>query len=167
MSRLSSDLGLDTFVRERDDLIALAWSIVGHSDVAEDLVQESWLKWGSHRYPADRARPIFRTIVANLARDWHRRRGRESACLAAYELTRDQAPDTERVVIAREELLRVAEALKVLPDRTLLAFKLHRLHGMTYKQIAVRLDVCPARAYQLVTKALAHAAMELDRDETG
>lgn len=160
----TKQLDLATFLGERDDLIALAKSVVGHHDVAEDVVQDSWIRWHQSDYPADRAKPILRRMVANLARDWWRWNKRTGAIFGTYEIMAQRSsPDTERVVVARQEIQIVVEALKKLPERTFLAFKWYRLDGLTYRQIAERLDVCPARAYQLVTQALARIAMQLDR----
>lgn len=162
MTDSKADIGLSEFTVERDDLLALARSVVGHGDVAEDIVQDSWIRWSQHSYPVDRSKPILRKIVANLARDWLRKKKRERAGLFATSLLEETAPDAERIVIARQDLARAVRALKRLPKRTLLAFKMRRLEGLTYVEIGRHLDVSPARAYQLATKALARVAMEFD-----
>lgn len=155
--------GLSTFLDEREDLIALAHSVVGHYDVAEEIVQDSWIRWHRSDYPAERAKPIMRRMVSNLARDWWRRQKRSVAAFGTYEvLVHGATLDGERIVVARQEVEMVVKALKTLPERTFLAFKWYRLDGLTFREIAKRLDVCPARAYQLVTQALARVAMQLD-----
>ncbi|MEM7058832.1 MAG: sigma-70 family RNA polymerase sigma factor [Pseudomonadota bacterium] len=158
-------IGLDTFVQDRDSLIALAKSFVRSSAIAEELVQDSWLRWHGRHYPAEKAAPILRRIVRNLALDWHRRQKSERSGLEAQKLTIADAPDSETVVMARQELLAVARVLAELPDRTLTAFRMYRLEGRTYAEIARHLDIVPSRAHQLVRNALVHMALRLtDQD---
>lgn len=157
-----ADTALASYLRERSELLALARSVVGRADIAEDIVQDSWIRWDRHDYPADRAKPIFRKIVANLARDWLRKASREHDRVATATHAAEAEPDTERTVIARQELRTVIKALRKLPQRTFLAFKMRRLEGLTYEEIGARLGVNASRAYQLSTKALARIAMELD-----
>lgn len=94
MSEQTVDPGLRCFVDDRDRLIAIACRIVDSRAVAEELVQESWLRWDARDYPADKAAPIFRSIVANLARDWRRRQRTESTITG----TLPDAPWTTRAM---------------------------------------------------------------------
>lgn len=159
-----SDLepGLAAFIDNREKLVALASSIVGNSAVAEELVQDSWLRWNSHDYAQDKARPIFMQIVANLSRDWLRRQKSERSYLQFLNLADDAAPDTERVVISRQDLALVVDALQELPERTVDAFYMNRIGSLTFKQISVRLDISTARAHQLVRNALVHLSLRLE-----
>ncbi|MEM6481987.1 MAG: RNA polymerase sigma factor [Pseudomonadota bacterium] len=162
MADNKADIGLSEFLGERDDLLALARSIVGQADMAEDIVQDSWIRWSQHNYPVERAKPFLRKIVANLGRDWLRKTKREADGLCAASLISEKVPDTERIIIGRQELLRVIAALKSLPTRTFIAFKMRRLDGASYTEIGNQLGVSSARACQLATKALARIAIELD-----
>lgn len=154
-----ADCGLQCFLKERDDLVALARSVVGHTDIAEDIVQDSWIRWSCKSYPARDAIPIFRRIVANLAKDWYRRRRTEQRGLATEGLLQDDALDAERVYMARQELALVVAILRELPDRTLIAFRMHRLDGKTYAEIGLHLGVGTTRVHQMVHKALVHVAI--------
>lgn len=144
---------LSTFINRRHDLVALANAVVKNHAVAEELVQDSWLKWCSKAYAEADAEPIFKRIVLNLAKDWHRKQKREWARFETYSVVLDNAPDTERVVIARQDLINVIKAMEVLPDRPLHAFRLSRVEGLTYPQIAERMGVATSTAYSLVTQA--------------
>lgn len=158
----SVDTSLDAYLRERGDLIALARSIVGSTHVAEELVQESWLRWAGRGYPADKSVPIFRRIVANLSKDWRRGQKVEQLGLLSYGLEPDQSIDAERVVMARQELAEIAAILSELPERTLIAFRMHRLEGKTYAQIGAHLGVGTTRVHQLLQNALVHVALRRD-----
>lgn len=154
--------GAACFIGERTDLIALACSIVGCSATAEDLVQESWIRWQGRAYPEESARPIFRRIVVNLARDWHRKEKRAQIRLRSLYPIAETALDSEHIVITRDDLARAIVALRELPDRTLTAFRMHRLENLTYQDIASHLGVSTPRAFQLVRQALVHIALRLD-----
>lgn len=155
------DPGLKNFVDDRDRLIAIACRIVDSRAVAEELVQESWLRWDARNYPADKATPIFRSIVANLARDWRRRHRTEAAITEALPRAEDDTGDAERIVMAREELRKITRALQELDPRVVTAFRLHRIEGLTMAQIAERLDTVPSRVHAYVVKALAHITCRL------
>lgn len=156
------NLAADVFIHEREDLLAIARSVVGQLETAEDLVQESWLRWDASDYPPDQAKPIFVRIIKNLAADWHRRRKVEAKNYSAHALTRGETPDTERIVIARDQVRRIAAALAELPEPTVAAFKMSRVDGLTYAEIGQRLGVSKASAYRMVAQALVRIVMQLD-----
>lgn len=153
--------GLRNFVDDRDRLIAIACRIVGSRAVAEELVQESWLRWDQRAYPAEKAGPIFRSIVANLARDWRRRQATETMIVEAFPEPADDPRDAERILIARQEVRKLVRALDELEPRVVTAFRLHRVEGMTMAQIAGVLDTVPSRVHAHVVKALTHLTCRL------
>lgn len=153
--------GLRSFMDDRDMLIAIACRIVDSRAVAEELVQESWLRWDGRSYPAQKAKPIFRRIVANLARDWRRRHSVETMIVDALPEGTDDPRDGERIVIARQEVRKVVRALDELDPRVVSAFRLHRVEGMTMTQIAELLDTVPSRVHAYIVKALAHITTRL------
>ncbi|MEM9247738.1 MAG: sigma-70 family RNA polymerase sigma factor [Pseudomonadota bacterium] len=153
---------MQTFVTERDTLIATACRIVNNRAVAEDLVQESWLRWASKPYQPTQIRPILLQIIRNLSIDWLRRQQTERTGNAELSRWTDDGPDTERIVIARQELRCVVRALQKLPARTLTAFRLRRLDGLTYKEIGRRLGISEASAYRLVADALLQVILAMD-----
>ncbi|MEM1162360.1 MAG: sigma-70 family RNA polymerase sigma factor [Pseudomonadota bacterium] len=163
MAREMSDPALTAFVKDRDDLIVVACSVVGNVHVAEDLVQDCWLRWSQREYPAHQARPILMRIVKNLAIDWHRRRRLEFGALEAHRLLQDAPPDAERVVNGRQRLAVVVRALQELPARTLFAFRCARVENLTLKETGKRLGVSESRASQLVADAIVHISGALDR----
>lgn len=157
-----SDKGLKAFVDERSTLMAVACRYVDSPAVAEELVQESWLRWHAKEYKPDQIRPILLQIVRNLSIDWLRRQKTERVGLAELLERSDDVPDTERVVIARQELRCVIRALQRLPKKTLKAFRWRRLEHLTYKDIGRRLGVSEAGAYRLVADALFQVILALD-----
>ncbi|MEM9044225.1 MAG: sigma-70 family RNA polymerase sigma factor [Pseudomonadota bacterium] len=156
-----ADEALSSFVEDREFLIAAACRIVENRAIAEELVQDSWLRWQQRTYPAYEARPILRSIVANLARDWLRRQKTERDYLNRQVTWDDDKRDAERILIARQDLRCIVEALDRLPERTVTAFRMSRIDGLTYAQIAERLDTVPSRVHGYVAKALAQVTLSL------
>ena len=152
---------LTTFVEDRETLISVACRIVESRADAEELVQESWLRWAQKEYAAHDANPVFRRIVSNLAFDWVRRRRTEAIVLRQTTRLEQDPRDAERVILAREDLRRMVEAVNTLPPRTVKAFRLSRLEGKTYAEIARELDTVPSRVHGYVVKALATIAVIL------
>ena len=70
-------------------------------------------------------------------------------------------PSAETVLVSREELRTLAAALAELPERTRLAFNMHRLQGRPLREVADRLDISITRAQQLVKAAMIHGAKRL------
>lgn len=155
------DLALKTFLEERDRLISIACRVVENRAIAEDLVQDSWLRWHRKSYPADRALPIFRRIVTNLALDWRRARQAEQRLLSDLCQGEAMAASSEEIAIAREELRRVIAALGRLPKRTVTAFRLRFIDGRTYAEIGRRLGVSVSRAHALAEDALVEITIAL------
>lgn len=153
---------VDMFVYEREKLIAIACRYVESPSVAEELVQESWLRWNAKSYQPDQVRPILLQIIRNLSIDWLRRQKTERSSLAEFAEHKDEAPDTERVVIARQQLRCVVHALQIMPERTRSAFRMRRLDNLTYKEIGHRLGTSEAGAYRLVADGLFRVIVEMN-----
>lgn len=149
------------FLEERENLIAIARSIVRDHAIAEELVQESWLRWHKHDYPEIKARSVFRRIVANLAKDTFRRRQRERELLGFVDWHGLSAPDSERIYIARQDLLVAVRALQELPARTVKAYRMHCMDGMTCAEIGRSLNLSRSRAHALVEDAIVHVTIRL------
>lgn len=158
-----SDQAVGTFIEERERLVALACSIVRDQAIAEDIVQESWIRWTGRNYSAHGARPIFRRIVMNLARDWYRRSKTEMEVMNTQRLLFSSSFDSERIVFARLEVIAVARAVAHLPDRTRHAFRMHRIEGLGYAEIGKRLSISPSTAFAHVENALVALVLATDQ----
>lgn len=133
---------------------------VGSNEV-EDLVQEVFLKMqargaGAKERPENIEGYLFKT-AANVLITHHRRR-------ASQGWTRfdplDGYPDPlddlspERVLIGRQAIDHVAEALRRLPPRARQAFLLHRFEELTYPLIAARMGVSVKAVEALIARAM-------------
>lgn len=160
---------LSLFVAHRPALIAYASSITGNRTLAEDLVQEAWLRFdeASKGRFLDDAKGYLYRIVRNLALDGRRRAVREGRLIAhgAYDRTAETCPDDtptpETIALYRDEVQCVMEAMAELPERTRVAFEMHRFGGAKLKEIAAFLGISVSLAQLLVTDAAEHCKERL------
>jgi RNA polymerase sigma factor (sigma-70 family) len=177
VSSNSNPLLLNLYLTHRSALINYATKIVGSRVWAEDIVQDAYLRiaaMGPDQPPvvdSSNQRPIAHPvaylyrIVRNLAADWSRRRSTESIeglSADAIDTMAAVSPSPEHELIYRQQIQLLAEALTELPERTQIAFAMHRLGGFTLQAIADHLGISVTLAHQLVRSALSHFAERLD-----
>jgi RNA polymerase sigma factor (sigma-70 family) len=172
----SNTVLLDLYIAHRSALISYATRIVGSRVPAEDIVQDAYLRIAAldpndgQSFDPDIesqiAHPVayLYRIVRNLAADWSRRRVTESVAGESAEIINSvdgQTPSPEHELIYRQQVRRLAEALSELPERTQIAFAMHRLGGYTLQAIAGHLGISVTLTHQLVRNALTHCAERL------
>ncbi len=139
--------------------------LVGDSDLASDVVQESFVRLLEHPLPADEVRRWLFTVATNLVRDDARMRTRRQRLLTERYDRSDMAGDPAEVpdeMLSRSE--RVAAARKALEqlsprDRQML---LMREEGFRYSEIAEVIDVAPGSVGTLLARALRRFADAMD-----
>lgn len=156
------------FIEHRGSLVSYAEHLVGSRAQAEDLVQEAWLRFEEatrQRFLDEPLSYLYR-IVRNLALDGqretarHRRLLREGA-LDSSALVGGSSPTPELVALYKDELRFLNEALAELPERTRIAFEMHRLGGCKLREIAAYLGISLPLAHTLVADALEHCRERL------
>lgn len=163
---------LKLYLAHRSALVDYATPLTGNRAQAEDVVQEAYFRFVPQREggaaTADNPLAYLYRIVRNLALDLIRRNGAESRREAQIALMDAglTMPGLDEVFVHREELRRAAAALAELPDRTRLAFELHRFHEQTFHQIADRLGISITTAHRLVRDAVVHVTRRLAADES-
>lgn len=159
------------FIEHRRSLVDYAAAILGSRAQAEDVVQEAYIRFStaSGRVAAE-GQPIgnplgyLYAIVRNLALTWARRSTLETPVSnGSVEIASvaSDMPSAETVLVHRDELRTLAAALVELPERTRLAFNMHRLEGRPLREVADRLGISVTRAQQLVKAAMIHGARRL------
>ena len=160
---------LDIFVTHRRALLNYASSIVGSRSRAEDVVQEALLRFheaSKGRLLEDSTSYLFR-IVRNLALDGRLRMKRESLIItdddfeAAANAWTDSVASPETVALYKDEYALVMDALAQLPERTRMAFEMHRFGGAKLREIAEALDISLPLAHRLVADAVQHCKEQL------
>ncbi len=167
LSKNSTALSL--FVTHRQALVEYANSITGNRALAEDIVQEAWLRFDAasrDRFLEDAKGYLYR-IVRNLALDGQRRAARENRLIArdgfeeAANLRSDGKPTPETVALYKDEIRCVMDAMAELPERTRIAFEMHRFGGATLKEIAEFLGISVSLAQMLVVDGAEHCKQRL------
>lgn len=142
------------FLEVREELLRLITRRAGRG-VAEDIVQEAWLRLRENSDPGFWREPravIFRTAL-NLAVDLHRRRSTAEKALAREDLE-GHSTDPETQVDAMIQVGRLVSALERLPLECREAFLLHRLDQLTHEEIARRLGVSTKTIQRHIQRAL-------------
>lgn len=156
--RVCRDQDLGPFVDGRDEFLSLAEGILRNQAEAEDVVQDSWLRWQNRSADCVGPRAFLRAIVRNLALDRIRRRDSERVRLRTPQLQPPIALDAEETTIHRQRLAAAERVLAELPARTREAFHMRRIEGRSLREIADVLGISQPRAHQLVCQAVARIA---------
>jgi RNA polymerase sigma-70 factor (ECF subfamily) len=129
-----------------------------HGD-AEDMTQELFAKLAVAETGAmDNADAYIFQMAANLLRD----RGRRERVRAHYRASIDTSSvdleplDPARVLLGRESLGEVSDALRELPERTRAIFLLFRLEGMKQSELAALYGVSISAVQKHIFKAMTH-----------
>ncbi|MGE0627689.1 MAG: RNA polymerase sigma factor [Hyphomicrobiaceae bacterium] len=171
MTMTSSDVSGE---QAPDDLMALylrQWAQfrsllkknVGSHELAEDAMQETWLRLSRMEMPPDgikdRQAYILRLAV-NIAIDMVRKERRHaSRCVsddALLQTIADTYPSPETFAVDRDQLRQLAAALMMLPAKSSTALLMSRCDGLTYAEIAARLKVSERAVAKYLVTALRH-----------
>jgi RNA polymerase sigma-70 factor (ECF subfamily) len=167
---VSQQQALQFFLSHRAELLNYAGRLTGDRSLAEDVLQEAWLRFRTIEADRPLEEPVgyLRRIVRNLALDGHRRKGlearlfAENAVLEAAAVPSD-APTPENAAISGGELRIVAEALARMPGRMRAAVEMHRVDGATLKDIAGHLRVSVTTAHHLVSEGVERCRAAIER----
>lgn len=157
MSPHSTSGGLDIFETERPRLTGVAYRITGSLADAEDVVQETWIRWSAHAAEdVDNPAGWLTTVTSRLALDRLRAQRRRREVYVGPWLP-DAVPTTRGV----EDTADLAESLTLgflvvldsLGPAERVAFLLADVFGEPYPVIAEVLGKSEAACRQLVSRA--------------
>ncbi|MCB8883594.1 sigma-70 family RNA polymerase sigma factor [Acidisoma cellulosilytica] len=140
---------LESFVRRR----------TGDAQIAADLTQEAFVRFA--RMPdgetLDNPSGYLFTIAGNLAQDHNRRVSRWRRLDGGQVDDHHPSPalDAEAVVAARERDQLLQNAILALPERSRIMFLHFHVDGLSYQEIALRLQTTPRSVEYHLTRALA------------
>ena len=168
--------------RYRTALVGVAWSRLGHRDLAEDAVQETFLCAFKSRHTYDRRyslRTWLWTILINQCRNHHRRRTRKPTIrLWADEPSEtDSSPGEEKNIestepgpavslMAKERRALLESLMGRLSAAQADALRLRFFGGLKYQEIAEAMDCSLATAKNRVRWALLRLSHWLRSDST-
>jgi RNA polymerase sigma-70 factor (ECF subfamily) len=163
------------FVAHQARLEAFVNRRTGNPQIAADLTQEAFLRLA--RLPdgqkVENPAGYLFTVAGNLAQDHNRRtvRWRRLDGGAADEEHPSSEPDAEAVVVAKERARLLQEAIAALPEKPRTMFLLFHVDGLSYREIAMRLEVSPRSVEYHLTHALklcrAHVRQANERGRSG
>lgn len=163
-SRLESrnDL-LSAYLRHWKTLRMALKRRTGSLELAEEALQETWLRLAGMKETPDRIREsqaFILRVAGNIAIDLLRKENRHrSRCVSDDDLMQavaDTRPSPETCVIDREQLRCLAVALSQLPAKPRAALLLSRCDGLTYAAVADRLGVSQSMVAKYLAQALRH-----------
>lgn len=160
------------FLAYRGELQAFLMRKVRDAEIAADLTQEAFARYAEHMAKetapaiANQRAYLYR-VANNLATDHLRgtaRRGGPPVHLDFAEQMPDETPSPEHKLGDKQDLDLVRTALMDLPVLTRQIVVLHRVQGMTYKQVAERLAISESSVQKHLAKAIRHI-LRLTRPE--
>jgi len=139
----------DLFARQRESMVRLARLFIGSAAIAEEIVQDAFLKMHRLSKPPDNADAYLRTTVANLSKNYLRR----------LRLERRPVP-AEHVTLSTPEIDETWTTLRKLPFRQRAVLVLRFYEDMSEADIAETLHCRPG-----TVKSNLHRGLEKLRSE--
>lgn len=145
------------FIAQRARMEALISRRVGCRSTASDLIQELFLRfWGRPQVKVESLDTYLMRCAGNLAIDHLRS---QSSRERAFEGT---SPDSdpllsqtlEQALEVDDDLQRIENALRALPERTRQIFLLNRVHGCKYGEIATAMQLSQSAVEKHMMRAL-------------
>ncbi|GAA0583266.1 sigma-70 family RNA polymerase sigma factor [Kribbella sandramycini] len=156
---------VEVFVRLRPRLVRIAHRILSGASEAEDVVQETWLRWQrtdrtAIRNPQALLVTTTTRIALNVAQSGRRRHEvpMDFGSVEILDTAADPATRAENHQAAEQVLLVMLASLS-RAERT--AYLLREVHDCSYEQIAATLDIELANSRQLVCRARRRLTLEL------
>ncbi|MEU1182342.1 sigma factor-like helix-turn-helix DNA-binding protein [Streptomyces sp. NPDC005820] len=151
------DDAASVFVRARPGLLRIAGRIVGNTGEAEDVLQETWLRWqGTDRTVVSNPPALLRTTTVRLAINvvqsaWRRR----ESCASGWLPDSVDTGATPEAVAERQDAVERAVLLlmETLTPRQRAAYVLREGFGYSYSRISEVLCLSVVNARQQVVRA--------------
>ena len=140
-------------------------------ETAADLTQEVYLRLPqiqSSVVSEVGARAWLFRVASNLSIDHLRSQRRHAELLNQYcgnETEIDKAPSPYRSVMGRDQLKRVQNALKELPEQCAEVLYLSRIEGYSHAEISEQLGISKSLVEKHVSRALNHCRQVVDEED--
>ncbi|MEU0879086.1 RNA polymerase sigma-70 factor [Lentzea sp. NPDC005914] len=161
------DAATDTFVSHRNLLFTIAYEMLGSAADAEDVLQETWLKWaGVDLGTVENQRAYLVRIVTRQALSRLRTLGRRKESYVGSWLpeplltTPDVAEDVE---LADSVSMAMMLVLETLTPTERAVFVLREVFDLDYDEIALAVDKNAAAVRQIAHRARSHVAARRPR----
>jgi RNA polymerase sigma factor (sigma-70 family) len=154
------------YLAHRVALIDYAKHFVGSQEVAEDVVQEAFLKFVPDRVEPTSPKSYLFRIVRNLALDFRRRRQTERRWEEDPPEWVMPSPvaNPEQATLFCEELRQITLLLAKMPEEVRIAVEMHRYGGYKMEDIATHLGTSVPTVHRMIRKAIAEITDHLGRN---
>jgi len=148
-------------------LCAFVYGYVASDDAAEDLVQDLfvaiWRRPERWRGAGDALRPLLYVAARNRAMDAlkHQRVRERHATRALAEGADGAMPGADDLLASQQVQRALDAAVAALPERAREIYTLSREHGLTYRQIAERLDISVKTVETHMSRSLKRLRLDL------
>ncbi|WP_158319846.1 RNA polymerase sigma factor [Acetobacter syzygii] len=169
------DKYFELFATHRTDLVRFARGIMRDDSLAEDVVQDAFLRLTTAtviqgRVLSDPLNYVYR-IIRNLAFDRYRRRQFEAGLFdhgvdSSSETIEADVPTPEGEASGKSDMRAMRAAMAELPERTCVALEMHLFDGRKLREIAAHLGVSIGMAHSLVAAGMEHCRKRLSTPES-
>ena len=127
----------------------------------EDLTQDVFVRLAGPAAQTDLLKPdafvftLARNLVRDRARRLHTRAMAISVDMGDIDELRCERPTPEQVLDVSQRLQHVEQTLAALKPNTRQAFELHRIHGNSYAEIALRMGISVSMVEKHIMAAIA------------
>jgi RNA polymerase sigma-70 factor (TIGR02957 family) len=162
------DCATEAFVAQRNLLYTVAYEMLGSAADAEDVLQETWLRWAGvdlGTVQDQRAYLVAITTRQALTRLRTLRRRKESYVGPWLPEPLLTAPDVaDDVELADSVSMAVLLVLETLTPAERAVFVLREVFDLAYDEIAAAIDKSPAAVRQIAHRARTHVAARRPRE---
>lgn len=165
-----------TYVEHRDALKRFLVARFRDEDIAEDIVQEVYLRLNRSSFDREIKNPVafLYRVTNNLALDYRRGQQRRGARdknwsdvnhnTVGNETIHDQ-PDADDALDAKKKVALIVKALDNLPPQCRKVFIAHKFEGLTHREVAEKFGVSRGTVEKHMAKALKYLVLHLkDKD---
>lgn len=159
---------LAVYLERRPALVRYFSAKTGSRDRAEDIVQDIYVRLEAMTEAAAAAvespGAFLYRVGLNLTLDTHRQNRRREARDEAWSeafvdteggLSLSRTPSPEDATWARMKLASVSRALEAMPSNARLAFRFHKIDGLSHAETALRLGVSQSSVEKYLASVLA------------
>ena len=159
--------------QHRRDLLRFLTARCGDATLAEDLMQDLWIRLNAHASgPVSQGRPyLFRmanNLVLDSARARHRRMARDRGwiesdgpCPPLPEARPDPAPPADEDLARAQETLMLSAAIATLPPGARQALQLYRLDEHSQSEVAKIMGISRSGVEKHLAVAMKHLRQRL------
>lgn len=157
------------FHRTKGKLKGFLKKVLPKDEDEESIMQDVYLKlWSTRRFiqPDRNFETYLFAIARNLVIDvmrkrLHKQKYLENLCRQLNEGQKNSL-DTKTIVEYSELEKKIIDLIDQLPEKRRAIFKLNRLEGLTYKEIAEKLNISENTVDSQMRKALAYFHLEME-----